>query len=105
MPSLPKKLRTTLAVRSREQSTAPKFVGMNRENSSFYNSRQWRKLRLMVLERDPICKMCEMRGTITTACVVDHIQSIRDGGSKLYINNLQGLCTRCHNSKSAKERG
>ncbi len=104
MPNLPKRLRPTLAVKSRSDTNTPKFQGISKENSSFYNSRQWRKVRLMVLERDPICKVCEQRGKVVSACVVDHIDPISNGGAKLYINNLQGLCTSCHNSKSSKER-
>jgi 5-methylcytosine-specific restriction enzyme A len=35
--------------------------------------------------------------------VADHITPVRLGGDFWDINNLQGLCASCHNSKSAKE--
>ena len=104
MPSLPKGNRRTFAVKSRADSLQKSFKDISKVNSSFYNSRQWRKLRLMILERDPLCKMCEKRGKIITANVVDHTEPINKGGDKLNTNNLQGLCTRCHNSKSAREK-
>ena len=107
MPSLPKGNRKTLAVKARSTYLKDKdraFSGMDRSNATFYNSRQWRKLRLMILQRDPICKECEKKNRFVSSVVVDHILSIRLGGAKLSPDNLQGLCTTCHNKKSALDK-
>ena len=76
------------------------FAGNAGEDSSFYNSRDWRKLRLYILAGEPICREC----TIAVANVVDHITPIRLGGSKWNHENLQPMCASCHNKKSSSER-
>jgi 5-methylcytosine-specific restriction enzyme A len=64
-----------------------------------YNSSAWRKLRSQVLREYPVCNECKRAPSV----VADHITPVRLGGDFWDINNLQGLCERCHNSKSAKE--
>ena len=67
--------------------------------------RRWRKLRLLVLQEEPLCRMCAEIGRTTLATVVDHIKPKRDGGTD-ERENLQPLCKRCHDSvKAAEERG
>jgi len=107
MPNIPKGNRTTLAVKARSTYVKDKdkaFSGMDRSNATFYNSRQWRKLRLMILQRDPICKDCEKKNIFVSSIVVDHILTINKGGAKYSADNLQGLCTSCHNRKSARDK-
>ena len=65
-----------------------------------YNSAAWRKLRSQVLREYPVCNECKRN----PSTVADHITPVRLGGEFWDINNLQGLCASCHNSKSAKER-
>ncbi|MGM7552595.1 HNH endonuclease [Myroides odoratimimus] len=74
------------------------------DNSKFYNSRTWRKFRRAFLDKNPLCKMCEDNGEIVPATVADHIIPINKGGAELDEANLQGLCARCHNAKSAKDK-
>ena len=68
-------------------------------NKGEYNTTQWRKLRMIILNDEPICRECKHKA----ASVIDHIQPIRLGGEFWAIENLQPLCTGCHNSKSGKE--
>lgn len=74
------------------------FKGNKGEDAAFYNSRTWRTLRKYVLSGEPLCRECG-----TPAKVVDHIRPISQGGAKLDIENLQPLCTSCHNKKSSRE--
>ena len=58
MPSIPKGNRKTFAVKARSTFVKDKekaFAGMDKSNTHIYNSRQWRKLRQMVLHKKPIC--------------------------------------------------
>jgi 5-methylcytosine-specific restriction endonuclease McrA len=73
-------------------------------DNAFYHSAAWRKLRKWYIQQNPICVRCEAKGIIKEANVVDHINPILLRGQKLDAENLQSLCTSCHNSKSAKER-
>lgn len=74
-----------------------------------YQTPTWRATRLVVLSRDPTCKMC---GTATST-IADHIISARayvaaNAGELTYFFdeiNLQGLCKSCHDAKTAKEVG
>lgn len=77
--------------------------GRKHSNTKFYQSTAWRKLRKVKLEKDPLCEECLKKDIHTPAKVADHIVPINQGGAALNITNLQSLCDRCHNIKSAKE--
>ena len=65
---------------------------------------QWRKLRLIVLERDKyLCQECLKRGLYVTASTVDHVIAKAHGGNDDLLN-LQSLCYSCHKTKTARER-
>lgn len=73
-------------------------------NRKFYNSRTWRKLRRGFLDKNPLCCSCEEKGEVTLATVADHIIPINKGGEALDEGNLQPMCARCHNAKSARDK-
>ncbi len=73
------------------------------DNSAFYNSWPWRKKRKQQLQAHPLCKHCSEKDIVTQATVADHIIPISLGGSKFDDDNLQSLCEKCHNAKSAAE--
>ena len=85
-------------------SKCSKSFSKTDRNNTFYQTYTWRKKRNEYIKHNPLCVHCKEKGIITKANVVDHITRIKDGGSKLDDNNLQSLCTKCHNSKSGKER-
>lgn len=70
---------------------------------------EWRDktigLRVMQLEREPLCRGCKDRGVRRYAIEVDHVVPHR-GDITLFLDesNLQSLCKRCHSMKTAKER-
>jgi 5-methylcytosine-specific restriction protein A len=70
----------------------------------FYNSTTWRKMRANYIADNPLCVHCKNKDFIKPATVVDHIIRIKDGGANLDKRNLQSLCAKCHNAKSARER-
>jgi 5-methylcytosine-specific restriction endonuclease McrA len=107
MPNIPKNNRSTLAVKARSrylEQKANAFKGMDRSNSKIYKSKQWQKVRKLVLHRDPICVMCKASNRYVTANTIDHIIPINKGGLIYSLDNLQSLCSSCHNSKSASDR-
>lgn len=56
----------------------------------------WRKIRARILERDPICKICDVR----PSAFCDHIEAMQDDHSE---TGLQGVCGPCHDQKSSRE--
>lgn len=73
------------------------------DNSKFYQSKQWRKVRKLYVQQNPLCVHCEARGLTTAVQEVDHIKPLRLGGEKFDFENLQSLCKSCHARKSGKE--
>src|SRR5262249_29879158 len=62
----------------------------------------WKRLRRIILARDPLCKECVKRGVYEQSTDVDHIVRIADAPHRrLDLTNLQGLCHRCHSKKTA----
>ena len=67
--------------------------------SGLYGYR-WQASRLRFLQAHPLCSMCEARGIIAAATVVDHILPHK-GDPALFWNveNWQPLCKACHDSR------
>lgn len=66
--------------------------------------RRWRKLRRTFLAAHPVCKhhLEATPSRVVPATVVDHIVPHRgDDRLRLDWDNLQALCKRCHDSKTA----
>ena len=64
----------------------------------------WRLVRQRVLDRDSHrCAACAGAGRVTPARCVDHIVPKEDGGGDEMMN-LQALCQRCHDVKTATEK-
>lgn len=63
-----------------------------------YDSRNWKRLRLLHLAACPLCAVCGGEGE-----QVDHIQPIVEGGAAYDQNNLQTLCASCHSKKTRRE--
>ena len=96
MPKLPK---------AKDRPWIPKLPQFHREfnNASFYNSKRWRSLRKFFIKKNPICVTCKRNNEIVSAKIVDHVKPISQGGSPIDLKNLQSLCEKCHNRKSAIE--
>lgn len=93
---MPKKIRT--------HRRFPKEVRQNKTRplKPIYDSARWRsRVRLMILRRDPICKVCNFN----LSQHVDHIVAPKDRADPLAFDagNLQGLCAGCHGKKTRLE--
>ena len=62
----------------------------------------WRKLRLVILNAEPLCRHCLARGVPVPAVEVDHIVPLRDGGDNAR-ENLQPLCAKHHDIKTMRD--
>ena len=68
---------------------------------------QHRADRLRHLAQHPCCAACLLRGMVTPATVLDHIDPIRMGTAGWQhrlrdTNNFASMCATCHNIKTAK---
>lgn len=88
-------------VQKREQRARPGY------DDSFYSSTNWKKLRRIVLARQPLCAdpfgVHKARGRTEPTAEADHIVPTSKGGSLRSMDNLQGLCKSCHSRKTAQE--
>lgn len=64
------------------------------------STRKWRTHRAEQLKREPACRWCGSRNDLQ----VDHIRPLSEQGSKWDADNLQTLCTSCHEVKSDQDR-
>ena len=84
---------------NKEQSNWHKLPGNRHTRGYGYH---WNKLRKVVLTREPLCRMCERIGKVTTANIVDHIKPKAHGGTDS-LENLQPLCVGCNKAKTSRE--
>lgn len=64
--------------------------------------RNWQRVRLAKLARDPLCEDCAEAGRVVQATEVDH----RDGDVwNLAERNLRALCKPCHSRKTVAHDG
>lgn len=74
---------------------------------------QWEKVRAKVMGRDGgLCQVCKRAGRLRAATQVDHITSKAKaralGWSQAktdHPDNLQAICTPCHDQKTTEETG
>ncbi len=62
----------------------------------FYSHRRWRRVRLLVLERDGWTCQIRASGCTTVAEHVDHIVPRRLGGAGYDPRNLRAACAKCN---------
>lgn len=74
------------------------WSGSDRRARLPYN---WESLRKRALARDFYRCQLNDRGCLGTATEVDH----KVAGDDHRLENLQGVCSRCHSRKSAREGG
>lgn len=67
--------------------------------SELYRSAAWKRIRLVVLERDQ--HRCQIRGRRCKgiATEVDHIVRLIDGGAWLDLDNLRAACRPCNRGR------
>ncbi len=71
-----------------------------KERNRFYQRKEWKAVRALQLQLEPLCRSCRGAGKLVAAVIVDHIVAIADGGAELDHENLQSLCKSCHNTKT-----
>ncbi len=82
------------------------FQEHNRKTDPRYHSTRWRKLRLLVMQGEPLCRECASLKIVKEATDLDHIIPAKVDDSLFWeFTNLQPLCSSHHKSKSAKEKG
>lgn len=65
----------------------------------WYDTPRWKRERARFLAAHPLCRFCEIAGTVTGSSVVDHIEPHRGDPKKFWSRaNWQALCKPCHDS-------
>ena len=88
----------------RRRERVREYSKANYAERSFYWSTQWRRLRKMKLNQDPVCEECLKSDVVEPATEVDHIiPRAKRPDLELDMTNLQSLCKPHHSSKTATE--
>lgn len=98
MPSRPPSLRTRVAKPTRKLSNWTKRE--SRQARGY--GRAHDLMRAQVLREEPLCRICTEAGRITPTTIADHVVPKAEGGTD-DRGNYQGLCTPCHDVKTAAE--
>ncbi len=78
-----------------------KFV-RSPEHDKRYGYR-WRKVRNLVMARNPFCEQCKSEGRYTLATEIHHIKPLAEGGTN-DLDNLMSLCRSCHAKIHARKK-
>ena len=79
-------------------------MGQKEDKARIYNSPEWKRLRAIKLQEEPLCERCLERGFVEPARVAHHIEPIETARSyeqmrRLALCGTQGLlslCFQCH---------
>jgi 5-methylcytosine-specific restriction protein A len=76
------------------------------EHMKVYNSKQWKRMRLLKLSEEPMCIMCKKNNVIKEATVVDHCITFTDMNDEVAFNydNYYSLCDVCHGKLTQLEK-
>ncbi len=86
---------------SRVGTLAPRISIPAKVAESFYQSGEWRSLIKMIKQvRGNRCQKCGSSNRV----IGDHKVERKDGGADLDERNIELLCIRCHNTKTASAR-
>lgn len=78
---------------------------MNRsEITERVRGRRLQRIRDMHFRQHPLCVRCFAIGRIRLATELDHVVALCNGGEDAEINR-QGLCSDCHQDKTAEDLG
>ena len=85
--------------------TMPKYnVSVKRKR--FYDSIAWKRTKQEVIMRERgICQVCGKRGTEVHHIIELNDENVDDPNIALNPDNLQLLCTSCHNQMRAEKEG
>jgi len=64
--------------------------------------RQWEKIRMLFLAKNPLCVHCQQAGRLSPATEVHHIIPVSQGGTDAE-ENLMALCKSCHSRITLKD--
>ena len=75
------------------------------DGEQWRNTPRYIRLRDWLLDRQPLCEICERQGRLGVAAKeMDHKHAVALGGDKWDEDNLQALCVECHAKKSDTEK-
>jgi 5-methylcytosine-specific restriction protein A len=67
------------------------------EDNRFYQRAQWKRVRAIKLDQNPLCEECESKGLTVLAEQVHHIRPRKLFPDLAFdLANLQALCRSCH---------
>lgn len=75
----------------------------NKELRKHYSTARWQATRRLIFERDSLCLSCKRMASVVVDDVIPAVKYVANGGDFFDMDNLQGMCKPCHDSKTATE--
>lgn len=75
-----------------------------KENQKLYNSQAWKRKRVAMLSKHPICASCLLMNKVTQSIHIDHVIPHKRMQERFMVNVFQGLCIPCHTQKTRLEQ-
>jgi 5-methylcytosine-specific restriction enzyme A len=87
-----------------QRDTRSRFDALDRrktaETKAFYSSAQWTLTSKMHRQKEPLCRRCKKNGYVVQGELVHHNppleELLKTGGNPFSDDNLETLCTSCH---------
>lgn len=74
------------------------------ENAKLYNTAAWKKKRIAMKSKYPLCACCLLEGRVVPTEHIDHVIPHKRLRERFLVNIFQGLCAACHTQKTTLER-
>ena len=75
-----------------------------KENAKLYNSTAWKKKRIAMMSKYPLCACCLLEGRVVPTAHIDHVIPHKRLQERFLVNIFQGLCAACHTQKTTLEK-
>lgn len=69
----------------------------------WYQTPEWKRIRIEQLQREPWCRDCAARGLMVKATDVDHIEPHRGDRELFFKGPFASRCHSCHSKKTQGE--
>ncbi len=76
---------------------------LRERNHLFYLSKRWRQTRLIILNENPICTVCNVEPAFHVHHIIP-LHSVNGWSNRLNLDHLISICIGCHSKETQREQ-